>query len=142
MDENFIACKRESAERLKMLRKSLEYSQERFAELLDISTSAYKKIESGENNVTVGELRILNRELGISADYILYGERQETETLWLAMQNYPDDVKLEAMIRLILYFGYGKSIDFSAMKGKIDIGSIFQQLRSNEKKHLPYNNND
>ena len=62
--------KLEAAKRLHQVRKNLGITQQKFAEILDISLSAYKKIESGENCVSLNSLRILNRELGVSADYI------------------------------------------------------------------------
>ena len=40
----------ESARRLKEIRLGRNQSQEKFAEMLNISVSAYKKMESGENN--------------------------------------------------------------------------------------------
>ena len=40
--------KLEAAKRLHQVRKNLGITQQKFAEILDISLSAYKKIESGE----------------------------------------------------------------------------------------------
>ncbi len=47
------------AERLKKIRNKSRLSQEKMAEILNISISAYKKIEKGENNLTIAEIRIL-----------------------------------------------------------------------------------
>lgn len=59
----------QSAQRLRHIRESAELTQEQFAEILGISVSAYKKVESGENNISLASLRCLHKEMSVSADY-------------------------------------------------------------------------
>ncbi len=63
--------KMEKALRLKAVREALNYTQEEFANKINISLSAYKKIESAENNISVNVLNNLKKEFHISADLIL-----------------------------------------------------------------------
>lgn len=100
--------RRELAERIRQIRISMDYTQEKFAEILGISLTAYKKIESGENQITINGLRILNRELNVSADYLLFGTRSDSEKTWEAIQNCSEDDKLMLMLRLFMYFSEAK----------------------------------
>ena len=51
--------KMESALRLRRVREDADLSQEEFAEILGISASAYKKVERGENHVSLPCLKIV-----------------------------------------------------------------------------------
>jgi len=51
--------KRETGRRLRKLREALGYTQERMAEVLDVSVTLYKKMESGSYNISVKTLRKL-----------------------------------------------------------------------------------
>ena len=48
--------------RLKEIRKELGYTQEKFAEIMKMSLSGYKKLESGEIRISVDKLiRVISR---------------------------------------------------------------------------------
>lgn len=96
------------AERLKKIRNKSRLSQEKMAEILNISISAYKKIEKGENNLTIAEIRILKEHFKISSDFLLFGEEENPETIWNKINSYDDSKKLDVLIRLVLLFGNGK----------------------------------
>ena len=64
--------------RIKKIREDLGYTQEQFAEFLEMSLSGYKKLESGDVNLTVDKLYMLNKKFGLSADYILFDEKAES----------------------------------------------------------------
>lgn len=96
------------ANRLRQIREGAGYTQERFAELLEISLSAYKKIEIGENQITLDGLRKLDRKMEISADYLLYGENSDLEETWKRIQNCTEPHKLLLMLRLFQYFTKSK----------------------------------
>lgn len=106
------------AQRLQQVRTNLGLTQQKFAEILDISLSAYKKIESGENCVSLNSLRILNRELGVSADYILFGEQPDLADVWKEIVNCSDKDKLYLMIQLFRYFAQEDNIRFSTLQEK------------------------
>ena len=58
----------QSACRLRQIRENADLTQEQFSEILGISVSAYKKVESGENQVSIASLSNLykNEEGGCS----------------------------------------------------------------------------
>lgn len=106
----------ELAARLRQVRISLGYTQEKFAEVLGISLTAYKKIESAENQITIDGLRILNRELNVSADYLLFGKHSNSEKTWENIQNCSENDKLMLMLRLFMYFSEIKDEKFLSNK--------------------------
>jgi transcriptional regulator with XRE-family HTH domain len=67
------------AERLKKERMKHHLTQKQMAEKLDISESGYRKLEKGVVPMSQHVLEKLNSEMGVSADYILFGEK-DTET--------------------------------------------------------------
>lgn len=98
------AERRELVARLRKVRENMGYTQERFAELLGISYSAYKKIAGLENQITLEELRRLKQKLNISADYLLFGETKEFDEVWATVQNCDEEDKLRLFLHLYLYF--------------------------------------
>ena len=69
MDEQMI----EVGKRIFRLRKTLGLTQERLAELADISIQFLVQIEHGQKTMKVGTLRKLCSALGVSADYLING---------------------------------------------------------------------
>ena len=69
-------------ERIRQIRKQLGLTQEAFAEQLDISYSAYKKLESGENIPSIDTLYKFKQKFQISADYLLFDERNSVTVTW------------------------------------------------------------
>ena len=74
--------KKEVGKRLRDIRCNLNLTQERFAEMLDISTQLYKKMELGENNISLNTLNKMKDKLDFSADYLLFGERETLVDVW------------------------------------------------------------
>ena len=105
--------KLEAAKRLHQVRKNLGITQQKFAEILDISLSAYKKMESAENCVSINSFRILKKELGVSVDYILFGEQPDLAGLWKKIVNCTEKDKLVLLLQLYNYFscGSGKALE-------------------------------
>ena len=89
--------------RLKMIRKERGYTQEQFAELLEMSTSGYKKLESGEIGLGVDKLQILNEKFGISADYVLYEGKAELSETWEKAMRLPEQEKWKLYMRMHAY---------------------------------------
>lgn len=67
--------KKEVGKRLRVIRSQLNLTQEQFAEKLDISTQLYKKMETGENNISFNTLNKMKNKPEFSTDYLLFGER-------------------------------------------------------------------
>ena len=69
--------------RIRRAREDLGYTREKFAELLDVSVSYMAEVERGRSNVSVKMLIKICDVLGLSADYLLFGEKR-TEASMLA----------------------------------------------------------
>lgn len=85
-----IYSKKEVGNRLRDIRCKLDLTQEQFAEILDISPQLYKKMESGENNISLNTLKKMKTKLNFSTDYLLFGEKEELAEIWnktLALQD-------------------------------------------------------
>lgn len=98
-------AKKETGNRLKKLREEMGYTQERFAELLDISVTLYKKMESGSYNISIKNLRRLKEITGVSVDYLMFGEQKEFEEIWMSLQSSDNLTKMKMLLRLVAYFG-------------------------------------
>ena len=94
----------ELAGRLRQIRESAGYTQEQFSELLDISTSGYKKIESAKNQITLDEIRKLEKHFHVSADYLLFGKNSDFEETWKLIENSSESCKMQFLFRLLFYF--------------------------------------
>ena len=104
----------ESGRRVKGIRELRGKTQEEFAEELSISTSALKKIESGENGVSNNILRRLIK-MDVSSDYILEGKRQNLEKLLYEVENSTAEDKISLLIKLIVECaGWDKKGELSA----------------------------
>ncbi len=114
MDTTIV--KKETGKRLKKLRERLGHTQEQFAELLDISVTLYKKMESGSYNISVKNLRRLKELTGISIDYIMFGEQEEFEEIWMSLENSDNLTKMKMLLRLVAYFGVDSKECFSERK--------------------------
>ena len=95
---------REIAARIREIRKCAGLTQEEFAELLDISISAYKKVESGDNQASIDCLRNIKKKLNVSADYILFGKHEDAEAVWTQVLNCSSPDKALILARLFNYF--------------------------------------
>ena len=111
MDKNVSESRLQAAERLRNIRKNAGYSQESFAELLDLSVSAYKKIESGESGISIKCLMRLYKELEVSADYLLFGESLGVNALWGHILNCTEEDKMALLLMLLQDFNESPEID-------------------------------
>ncbi len=93
---------KEIAGRLKELRLDLKYTQEQFAEFLDISVQLYKKMESGENNISIATLHKMKKKLSFSVDYLLFGEKDDQEAIWNKVISLDDSDKEKLLLRLFV----------------------------------------
>lgn len=110
--KDIVIEKFQAACRLRQIRENAGLTQEKFSEILDISLSAYKKVESGENHVSISCLRNLHTEMNVSADYVLFGNNQNMEGVWEILLNCTEEDKLHLMLRLIMYFTHLKKSSF------------------------------
>ncbi len=114
MDTTIV--KKETGNRLKKLREGLGYTQEKFAELMDVSVTLYKKMESGSYNISIKNLRRLKELTGVSIDYIMFGEQKEFEEIWMSLESSDNLTKMKMLLRLVAYFGVDSRECFSEWK--------------------------
>ena len=67
--------------RIRKAREDLGYTREVFAEKLDVSVSYLAEVERGRTGISVKLLRRMCSVLGISADYLLFGDTYEHNQL-------------------------------------------------------------
>lgn len=67
--------------RIRKAREDAGYTRERFAELLDVSVSYMAEVERGRTGVSVKMLVKICDVLGLSADYVLFGEQRGEDDL-------------------------------------------------------------
>lgn len=85
----------EMGNRIRKQRELLGYTREQLAEKLDVSTKFCSDIELGVKGVSIQTLAKLTDLLNLSADYILFGEctqgdSMESEMLSLFAQKCPE----------------------------------------------------
>ena len=91
--------------KVKRLRKMRGYTQEKFAELIDITPRNLNRIESGENFVTAETLDKILTTLNVSADILFSYEHLKDEKEILAeIYGYIDKIKFKSTKRLIIFF--------------------------------------
>ena len=88
-------------------RSELGMSQEKLAELCDLSVNTIAKIESGRNDPKASTVMSLCAALGVSSDYLLYGSNLPKESsaadqllgLFREAQAMLDDQKMNIVIQ-------------------------------------------
>lgn len=69
--------------RIRRAREELGYTREQFAEKLDVSVSYLAELERGRTGISVKMLLKVCGVLGLSADYLLFGEERDGDALLL-----------------------------------------------------------
>lgn len=77
--------------RIRKAREDAGYTREKFAELLEVSVSYMAEVERGRTNVSVKTLIKICRILGLSADYVLFGETRNSDAALLEKLNRLDE---------------------------------------------------
>ena len=67
--------------RIRKARENLGYTREKFAEKLDVSVSYLAELERGRTGISVKLLPKVCGVLGLSADYILFGDQRDEDAL-------------------------------------------------------------
>lgn len=126
-----IQKKREVARRLREIRISSQLTQEQFAEVIDISLSAYKKLESAENQISINGLCKITEEFNVTSDYILFGKFEDANDTWKMIMNCSEDDKIFFLLRLSNYFSIVKEVKYNMREEQIKYdGNILKYLRA------------
>ena len=87
--------------RIRKAREDAGYTREKFAELLDVSVSYLAEVERGRTKKKKKTLIKICKVLGLSADYVLFGENREADTLLLEKIHRLDKKYLPLLTDLI-----------------------------------------
>lgn len=87
--------------RIRKAREDLGYTREKFAELLDVSVSYLAELERGRTGISVKMLVKVCKVLGLSADYILFGEERNADLMRLDNIHRIDEKYLPLLDKMI-----------------------------------------
>ena len=87
--------------RIRQARENMGYTREKFAEKLDVSVSYLAELERGRTGISVKMLIKVCNVLGLSADYVLFGEEREKDAMRSDNIRRIDDKYLPLLDRVI-----------------------------------------
>ena len=87
--------------RIRKAREEQGYTREKFAEALDVSVSYLAELERGRTGVSVKMLVKICKVLGLSADYILFGNERDADDLRLDKIQKIDEKYMPLLDRVI-----------------------------------------
>lgn len=87
--------------RIRKAREELGYTREKFAEKLDVSVSYLAELERGRTGISVKMLVKVCNVLGLSADYVLFGNERQEDTLRLDAIHRIDEKYLPLLDKVI-----------------------------------------
>ena len=87
--------------RIRKARESMGYTREKFAEKLDVSVSYLAELERGRTGISVKMLVKVCNVLGLSADYVLFGNDRQEDTLRLDAIHRIDEKYLPLLDKVI-----------------------------------------
>jgi len=94
------------ATRIKERRTKLGYTQEQFAEVVELSISSYTKIENAFQKPALDTLITISEKLNISLDYLVFGvehpQKTDDEDVMRAILEFADIKKMEHMKELLV----------------------------------------
>ena len=87
--------------RIRKARENMGYTREQFAELLDVSVSYMAEVERGRTGISVKMLMKICKVLGLSADYLLFGEERPEDSEIVSKISRLDDRYLPLVNRML-----------------------------------------
>ena len=87
--------------RIRKAREDLGYTREKFAEKLDVSVSYLAELERGRTGISVKMLIKVCNVLGLSADYVLFGNDRQDDTLRLDAIHRIDEKYLPLLDKVV-----------------------------------------
>ena len=87
--------------RIRKAREDLGYTREKFAEKLDVSVSYLAELERGRTGISVKMLVKVCNVLGLSADYVLFGNERQDDALRLDAIHRIDEKYLPLLDKVI-----------------------------------------
>lgn len=88
-------------QRIRKAREDLGYTREKFAEKLDVSVSYLAELERGRTGISVKMLVKVCNVLGLSADYVLFGNDRQEDSQRLDAIHRIDEKYLPLLDRVV-----------------------------------------
>lgn len=88
--------------RIRAARENAGYTREQFAEKLDVSVSYLAELERGRTGISVKMLIKVCNVLGLSADYVIFGEERSGDKLLLDQIHRIDGKYLPLLNKIIV----------------------------------------
>ncbi len=88
--------------RIRRAREQQGYTREQFAEKLDVSVSYLAELERGRTGISVKMLIKVCDLLGLSADYVLFGEERNADALLLDKIHRIDDKYIHLLNKVVM----------------------------------------
>lgn len=90
--------------RLRQERMRMNYTQEQVAEILNMSTAYYGKIERGVHGLSLQKLLLINQKLNVDITYLITGQEKTDFPFEYYLNKWPKDKRydLEQILRYAL----------------------------------------
>ena len=88
--------------RIRRAREQQGYTREQFAEKLDVRVSYLAELERGRTGISVKMLIKVCDLLGLSADYVLFGEERNADALLLDKIHRIDDKYIHLLNKVVM----------------------------------------
>lgn len=89
--------------RLQLVRENLGYTQEAFAEILDVDSAHYRKIEKGKYGLSPEKMLILYRHYKIDPTYLITGEKKQAFDMEIFLANCDREERNRFLKRTLAY---------------------------------------
>lgn len=90
--------------RLKEFRKNGKYTQEQFAEVLEVNVEHYRKLENGKYALSLKKLETLSKKYNLSLDYLITGTKDSREfNVEAYLANCDRDQRNDFIERVLIY---------------------------------------
>lgn len=89
--------------RLRTARENIGYTQEQFAEALDVGVEHYRKIESGIYGLQPSKMLILYENYKIESTYLITGDKNQTFDIELYLANCSKEERNLFLDRMLAY---------------------------------------
>ena len=87
--------------RIRKAREDMGYTREKFAEKLDVSVSYLAELERGRTGISVKMLIKVCNVLGLSADYVLFGNERTKDEMRLDAIHHINEKYLPLLDKII-----------------------------------------
>ena len=87
--------------RIRKAREDMGYTREKFAEKLDVSVSYLAELERGRTGISVKMLVKVCNVLGLSADYVLFGNDRQEDAMRLDAIHRIDEKYLPLLDKVV-----------------------------------------